>query len=260
MKIISFCSEKGGVGKTTTTVNAGVHLALMGSKVLVVDLDGQANASKFFGFIPDGKPTTAELIYNTVGGMNINYDDYIRHSEYDKVDYIPASQMLAGITSVITNTQKDVNYVIKEIFEKDYFKQYDYILFDCRTLLDLLISNALNASDYAIIPVDGGLYSFDGLFNMLDKIMSVIDNSNPRLDLLGIILNKRTNTVVSNSVEAGVREEYKGEVFTTTIPYCPAQCENNIMGKMKETDSINIAFHNLAVEIAYRIKEREGIV
>ncbi len=257
MRIISFASEKGGVGKTTTTVNVALHLASFGLKVLVVDLDGQGNASRFFGYIKDGKPTTAELIYNKVAGIESNYGDFIRNSDFNNLDYIPSSQMLTGITNFMANSQES-NYVLKSIFSSDFFEyNYDYVLFDCRTLLDLLVSNALNASGYVIIPVEGGIYSFDGLSKMLDKVNSIKASTNKSLELLGIVLNKQNRTVVSTSVEESIREEYKDDVFVTVVPYLPAQCESNVLGNLK-SNNLNIAFHNLATEVAYRINKKEN--
>lgn len=252
MKIISVCSEKGGVGKTTSTVNSAIQLAKTGSKVLVVDLDGQANASRFLGYIRDGKPTSAELIYNVIAGMDIDIDEIIRKSNYENLDYIPASQMLTNITTFMAN-DFDSNYILQRIFTNEYFvENYDYILFDCRTLLDLLVSNALTSSDFVIIPVESGIFSFDGLEKMLDKVKGISSTTNTNLKVLGILLNKQNKTVVSESIVESVREEYGDMVFNVIIPYCPAQSESNVLGNAKN-GSFDTAFYNLAREIEYRI-------
>lgn len=255
MKIISFCSEKGGVGKTTTTVNMGVQLSQMGDRVLIVDLDGQGNASRFLGFVRDGKPTSAELIYNAVADMQTDMNDVIRHSQnFEYLDYIPSNQMLTGITNFMAN-HADSNHILRNLFRSDYFVQnYDYILFDCRTLLDLLVSNALNASDYVIIPVESGIYSFDGLSKMLDKVDSIHNSTNADLELLGIVLNKQNRTIVGTSVADSIRDKYQKQVFINSVPYLPAQCEGNVLGVYKD-NSLNTAFRNLASELVYRIKK-----
>lgn len=246
--IISVISEKGGVGKTTCTVNIANALSRQGKRVLVIDLDGQANASKALGYIPDGKPSSAELIYNTIAGIDINLSDVIRKSDVG-TDYIPASQMLTGIVTFIAN-DTDSNYVLKRSLSNDIFNNYDYIFFDCRTLLDLLAANALNASDRVIIPVESGLYSYIGLHKMVDKVTSINNSTNRNLRLLGIILNKQQRTSVSQSIADEVRERYGNYVFDTVIPYCPAQAEQAILKTGSgNKNSLTNAFDRLAQEI-----------
>ena len=186
--IISVCSEKGGVGKTTTAVNIAGGLAKKGAKVLVLDLDQQQNASYALGYIKDGKPTMAELIYNTVAEIDNDCNAAIRHTE-NGIDYIPASQMLTSITSTIA-TDSDSNYVIRRLLQDKVFENYDFIIIDCRTLLDLLVSNAMNASDHIVIPVESGIYAYNGLDKMLGKVASINNSTNKKLRVLGILLNK----------------------------------------------------------------------
>lgn len=186
---ISVCSEKGGVGKTVSTTNIAGGLVRLDKKVLVVDLDQQQNLSATLGYIKDGKPTVSEFIYNAVADIETDYRSAIRHSE-SGIDYIPSSAMLTNITSTMAN-DTDSNYILKRIFDNEVFDSYDYILFDCRTLLDLLVSNAMNASDYVVIPVESGVYAYDGLEKMIDKVSSINNSTNRYLRILGILLNKR---------------------------------------------------------------------
>lgn len=256
-KIISICSEKGGVGKTTTTANLAGGLVKLGKKVLVVDLDQQQNASFALGFIKDGLPTAAELIYNTVAGINTDYESSIRHSE-NGVDYIPSSPMLTNITSTIANdTENDSNYVLKRLLANEAYVAYDYILLDCRTLLDLLVSNAMNASDYVIIPVESGIYAYNGLDKMLDKVSSINNSTNRELRVLGILLNKQQRTTVSTSLAESIRSEYEHMTFKTTIPYCPAQTERAVLTQnscvFDDKSSLGQAFLKLTEEILGRI-------
>lgn len=108
-KIISVCSEKGGVGKTTTTVNVAGGLVQLGKKVLVIDLDQQQNASRTLGYIKDGKLTVAELIYNSVADIDTNLSDVIRHNE-SGIDYIPSSPMLTNITSTMAMMRTAITF------------------------------------------------------------------------------------------------------------------------------------------------------
>lgn len=250
-KIISVCSEKGGVGKTTTTVNVAGGLVQLGKKVLVIDLDQQQNASRTLGYIKDGKLTVAELIYNEVADIDTNLSDVIRHNE-NGIDYIPSSPMLTNITSTMANDE-DSNYVIRRILSNDVFAEYDYILLDCRTLLDLLASNAMNASNYVIIPVESGIYAYEGLDKMLNKVASVNNSTNRDLRVLGILLNKMQRTNVSVSLADSIRDEYDNITFRTAIPYCPAQTEKAIMNQkgsvFDKSSSLGQAFRELAEEV-----------
>ena len=250
-KIISVCSEKGGVGKTTTTVNVAGGLVQLGKKVLVIDLDQQQNASRTLGYIKDGKLTVAELIYNAVADIDTNLSDVIRHNE-SGIDYIPSSPMLTNITSTMANDE-DSNYILRRILSNDVFAEYDYILLDCRTLLDLLASNAMNASNYVIIPVESGIYAYEGLDKMLNKVASVNNSTNRNLRVLGILLNKMQRTNVSVSLADSIRDEYDRITFRTAIPYCPAQTEKAIMNQkgsvFDKGRSLGQAFRQLAEEV-----------
>ncbi len=253
--IISILSEKGGVGKTTTTVNVAGGLAQLGKKVLVIDLDQQQNASNTLGFIKDGKYTVAELIYNEVAEIETDYEAIIRHGE-NGIDYIPSSPMLTNITSTMANDE-DSNYIIKRILSNDTFSKYDYILLDCRTLLDLLASNAMNASDYVIIPVESGIYAYEGLDKMMNKVSSINNSTNRSLRVLGILLNKLQRTTVSTSLADSIRSEYDNITFTTTIPYCPAQTEKAILNHQSsvfdKNSSLGQAYRQLATEIVAKV-------
>lgn len=251
--IISIISEKGGVGKTTTSINIASGLASLGKKVLLIDLDQQCNASVSLGFVIDGNLTSAEVIYNTVANIEMDFSQAIRHSDRG-VDYIPASAMLTNITSFIAN-DSDSNYVIKRALQNDIANAYDYIIFDCRTLLDLLAANSLNASDSVIIPVESGLYSYTGLQKMIDKVKSINNSTNRQLKVLGILLNKQQRTVVGSEIAKMVKDTYGEFVFETTIPYCPAQTEKAILNGQSSVDgnnSLGIAFMNLSNEIIER--------
>lgn len=253
-KVISICNEKGGVGKTTTTINIAKQLAKDGLKVLVVDLDAQGNAGKALGFIRDGKPTSADLIYDTLSGRMDNVENYIRFDDRCNVYYIPSSKLLGSITTFMANSQDiDCNYIIKTILDNPFFNDFDYVLFDCRTLLDILVSNALNSSDYILIPVESAIYSFDGLSNILEKVETLHASTNPKLKVIGILVNKQKNTTIGLSVTNSVKERYGNMIFNMIIPDCPAQAESGILGIEKKNGSLELAFHNVTKELEYRI-------
>ncbi len=252
---ISVVSEKGGVGKTVSTTNIAGGLARLGKKVLAVDLDQQQNLSATLGFVKDGNPTVSELIYNAVADFETDYQTAIRHSE-SGVDYIPSSTMLTNITSTMANDTES-NYILKRIFDNEIFNRYDYILFDCRTLLDLLVSNAMNASDYVIIPVESGIYAYDGLEKMIGKVSSINNSTNRKLRILGILLNKQQRTNISASVAESIKSDYESITFKTGIPYCPAQTEQAIIRKeisvFDNRSSLGQAYSKVAEEILTKI-------
>lgn len=256
---ISICSEKGGVGKTTTAANIAGGLAKTGNKVLVLDLDQQQNVSYALGYIKDGKPTIAELIYNTVAGIDTDISSAIRHTE-NGIDYIPASQMLTSITSTIA-TDSDSNYVIRRLLMNSAFEAYDFIIMDCRTLLDLLVSNAMNASDHVIIPVESGVYAYNGLDKMLAKVASINNSTNRTLRVMGILLNKMQRTTVSTSLAESIRDEYTELTFKTTIPYCPAQTEKAVLEQsasvFDDRSTLGQAYIKLTNEIIHKVEERK---
>lgn len=253
-RVISVCNEKGGVGKTTTTISIAKQLAKDGYQVLVIDLDAQGNAGKALGFIRDGKPTSADLIYDTLSGREGNIGDYIRYNEKYDVHYIPSSKLLGSITTFMANSQDiDCNYILRTILNNPAFDVFDYILYDCRTLLDILVSNAMNSSDYVLIPVESGVFSFDGLGNILEKVNTIQSSTNPNLKVIGILINKQKTTNIGLSVTDSVKERYGSLVFNMIVPDCPAQAEASVLGMEKKNGSLELAFHNVTKELEYRI-------
>lgn len=214
MKVISIANEKGGVGKTTTTLNIGAALSALGNKVMLIDLDQQANLSDYLGHTEQGGNTISEALYFKTANLQMDYSSLVRKNE-EGVWFIPSSKMLASITSVLSNTANSQE-ILKDILADSYFSQFDYILIDCRPSLDLLVVNALAASDSIIIPVQAEKFSFDAVKSTIDTIKRT---NNPKLKLEGLILtmvNKRTN--MAKAVEDALRTQYGDKVFKTIIP------------------------------------------
>jgi len=253
-KIISFSNEKGGIGKTTATINVAKVLAKKGYKALVVDLDGQCSASKALGFVKDKKPTVADLIYDTVSGRQTSYEDYIRQSE-NGVFYIPASQMLSTAVSNL-GVAENSSFVLKEIFKDEFFSQYDFILFDCRTLLDLLVQNALNASEYVVIPEMPTVFGFDSLEEFLGKIEKRKNETNAKLKVLGILYNNRPNTAIADDIIASARDIYGELIFKRVINATPAQAEKMVLGE-RVKGSFADGFTAITEDILERIYEND---
>jgi len=195
MKIISVINQKGGVGKTTTTINLASALAISGKKVLMIDADPQANLTVSSGITPDPKETDSlmDLIKeeNEIGS-------YIFTNIFCKKDN------LSLITSNIDLSTFDIKvagllnreYLLKKLFNrfKKYIKRYDYILIDCSPSLGLLTINALTASDYVLIPVKLDYLGLCGTSQLFSTINNIQESTNKKLKVLGVLGTFYDNT------------------------------------------------------------------
>lgn len=208
-KVISIVNQKGGVGKTTTTVNLGAALALENKKILIVDFDQQANATITLGI-------KREEVQRDI--VNFLLDDcsnnVILKTGDSNLDLIPASLKIATFEQMIQNVEDKELLLQKKL---DTLKDiYDYILIDCPPALGVIIDNALYASDSVIIPVECSFYAYDALTQMVNKIDEV-QKVKP-LEIEGILLTKldNRNTIGYNIVEK-VKFEFPFKTFNTII-------------------------------------------
>ncbi len=212
-QIISIANQKGGVGKTTTSVNLCAALAKIGKKVLLVDCDSQANATTGMGI---DKPSLKYSLYQGLIG-DAFIDDIIYPTVLKKLKMIPANIDLIGFEIEMVSEQgretklKELLAQIKEDF--------DYIIIDCPPALSLLTLNAFTASNFVLIPLQSEFYALEGLGQLLDTIKRVKSSFNPGLKIKGILLtmfDKRTN--LSQHVVEDARKYFKEMVFKTKIP------------------------------------------
>jgi len=212
-QIISIANQKGGVGKTTTSINLSAALAKIGKKVLLVDCDSQANATTGMGF---DKPSLEYSLYQGFIG-EAGIDDIIYPTMLPKLMMIPADINLIGfeIEMVpVTDREKKLKGLLDPIKER-----YDYIILDCPPALSLLTLNAFTASDAVLIPLQSEFYALEGLGQLLDTIKRVKSSFNPELKIKGILLtlyDKRTN--LAQQVVADAEKYFKDMVFKTKIP------------------------------------------
>jgi len=211
-KVIAVSNQKGGVGKTTTAINLGVALAKMNKRVLLIDLDIQANLTIGLGFDPDNiEYTIAKLIDNKIKDYNyvIEKDKFILNSE--GVDIIPSDIMLSSTEINIINVMNRESILKNIIFPLK--SDYDYILIDCLPSLGTLNINALVAADSVIIPVQAQYFSVRGMEQLLQSIVNVKAQINSKLRIEGLLItmyDKRTN--LSKSVKKIVEEIYSDEI------------------------------------------------
>lgn len=212
-KIIAITNQKGGVGKTTSTVNLGASLALLGNKVLLVDIDPQGNATSGVGV---NKGDMDECVYNVLV-EDLEAEAVCVPTEVENLSIIPATIQLAGAEIELVPTMSREVKLKKALAQiKD---NYDYILIDCPPSLGLLTINALTASDSVLIPVQCEYYALEGLSQLLNTIRLVQKHLNKQLMIEGVLLtmlDARTN--LGLQVIEEVKKYFQDKVYKSIIP------------------------------------------
>ena len=210
-KVIAVVNQKGGVGKTTSTVNLTAALHDLGLKVLLCDFDPQANATSGMGV---EKRKIKHSVYD-VTINNVPAESAIISTEYG--DVLPATSDLAGATVELISAEHRERQLDKAI--SSIKKNYDLIFIDCPPSLELLTLNALCASDAILVPVQCEYYALEGLSDLMSTLRMVKRKLNPRLEIFGVALTMydgRTN--FSTQVAQEVRRHFPGKVFASVIP------------------------------------------
>lgn len=210
---IVLANQKGGVGKTTTTVNLAASLAAMEQRVLVIDCDPQANASSGLGVDVAGlKRSIYQAFFDPKEAKKA-----IIGSDMDFLKILPSTPDLVGAEIELSDV-KDREFILRSIVEM-VSNEYDYILIDCPPSLGLITINALCAAKWLLVPLQCEYYALEGIAQLMKTYALVKDRLNPKLDILGILLtmfDKRNK--LSFMVEREVRDHFKELVFTTSIP------------------------------------------
>lgn len=210
VKIIAVANQKGGVGKTTTSVNLCAALKSLGKRVLLVDADPQGNASTGMGVSKSTRPNTYDMMINSVTA-----EKCVVHTEYG--DVIPASKELAAASVELIDAENR-EYVMKSALLALSF-DYDYMLIDCPPSLELLTVNALVAADSVLIPMQCEYYALEGIADLITSIKMCKKRLNKRLDVEGIVLtmyDSRAN--LTTQVAAELRNFLGDKVYDTVIP------------------------------------------
>jgi len=212
-RIIAIANQKGGVGKTTTTVNLAACLAQAGKRVLVIDIDPQGNATSGLGI---DKNEVSMSVYNMLLG-EVYFEDVLLKTEIENLSILPANIELTGAEIELVGYERR-EYLLKDILMDRRFL-YDYMLIDCPPSLNLLTINALTATDCVIVPVQCEYYALEGLTQLLKTIDLVKENLNKNLSIEGIVFtmfDSRTN--LSAQVVDEVKKHFGERIYRSIIP------------------------------------------
>ena len=212
-KIIAIANQKGGVGKTTTSINLSASLAAKGKKVLVIDMDPQGNTTSGYGI---DKNNLDDTIYELILG-ECAITDCILKEVIPNVSILPSNVNLAAAEIELIGVERK-EYILKN--EVDYIKdQYDYIMIDCPPSLSMLTINAMTTADSVLVPIQCEYYALEGLSQLIHTINLVKERLNEDLDMEGVVFtmyDSRTN--LSNQVVENVKQNLKQKVYDTVIP------------------------------------------
>jgi len=247
--VIALCNQKGGVGKTTTTINLGAALAETGSRVLLVDFDPQGSLSVGLGVNPH---TLDRSIYNLLLGRDVRIDEVIASTNLEGLDILPSNiDLSAAEVQLVSEVAREqtLSRVLKQVKDR-----YDVILIDCAPSLGLLTINALTAADQVLMPLECEFFALRGIALLTDTITKVQDRLNPDLAILGILGTMYDpRTLHSREVLDRVVQAFGETVFHTVIRRTVKFPETTVAGEPITTYASGspgaAAYRNLAKEV-----------
>ena len=211
--VLAVANQKGGVGKTTTVINLGAYLAELGQRVLLVDLDPQANVTSGLGF---DKGAIASSVYEAIVG-EVGLADAVLHTTQPSLDLVPSALRLAGAEVEMVGLMAREQRLARVL--RPLLPDYDFVLIDCSPSLGLLTVNALTAATGVLIPIQCEYLALEALGQLLNTVSLIRDNLNPRLHVFGIVMtmyDARTN--LSQQVVEEVRSHFPDLIFSAVVP------------------------------------------
>ncbi|MGJ4049482.1 ParA family protein [Corynebacterium macclintockiae] len=254
--IIAMCNQKGGVGKTTSTINIGASLAAFGRKVLLVDLDPQGALSAGLGISHDELDVT---VYNLLVDSSASILDAIHSSPVDGLDVVPANIDLSAAEIQLVNEVGREQALARAL--RPVMRDYDFIIVDCQPSLGLLTVNALSCADSVIIPVESEYFSLRGLALLMDTVEKVRDRLNFKLEVLGILVTMfDRRTLHAREVMERLVEAFGDKVFDSVITRTVRFPETSVAGEPINTwapsSSGAVQYSNLAKEVIERVAQQ----
>ena len=212
-RVIAIVNQKGGVGKSTTAVNLGASLALLGRRVLIVDIDPQGNTTTGVGI---DKRAVERDVYNVLL-QRIAISEVVRHTEVEHLHIVPATLNLAGAEVELVSALQRENRLKTALFP--VLHDYDEVLIDCPPSLGLLTINALTAANEVIIPVQAEYYALEGLSQLVAIVRRIKEGLNPDLTIRGVLITMFDGrTKLATEVLEEVHRYFPDRVFQTQIP------------------------------------------
>ena len=212
-EIMAIANQKGGVGKTTTTINLAAALAEKNKKVLIIDMDPQGNTSSGLGIDKDELETT---VYQLMIGDN-TFDECVQKDVFENLDVLAANVNLAGI-EIETMDMENRNFILRDIID-EISSRYDFIIIDCPPSLNTLTINSMTTADSVLVPIQCEYYALEGLSQLIYTINLVKERLNPKLYINGVVFTMydgRTN--LSMQVIENVRNNLNQTIYNTIIP------------------------------------------
>lgn len=258
-KVISFVNQKGGVGKTTSSINLAASLGLLGKKTLLVDLDPQGNSTTGVGINKgENKASIYELFVNRA-----SLKDVVLKTNFKNLYVIPASINLAGVDMELMEMSKQDPSFVAQMQLKKQISQvvdvFDYIILDCPPSLGLITTNALAASNSVIIPVQCEFFALEGIMQLLNSIMIAQKKLNPTLDIEGVLLTMLDNrTNLGLEVVEEIKSYFKDKVYDTIIPRLVRLSEAPSHGKPIHAYDPKSRGTEAYINLAKEVIERNG--
>ncbi len=264
-RVLAVANQKGGVGKTTTTINLGTALAAVGERVLVIDLDAQGNASTGLGIPPDARARTSyDVLANGISLLNAAVPTAI-----PGLALVPANADLVGIDALLGHDSnrfyrlRDAVRALGAQGRADPEQMYNYVLIDCPPSLSLMTLNAMTAADALLVPVQCEFFALEGISQLKDTVDQIRTTLNPTLEIQGVVLTMHdARTSLSREVADNVRAFFGAKVYETMIPRNTRVAEAPSHGKpilLYDYDcSGSQAYIKLATEIIQRERQAKA--